>query len=138
MTAAREAVKLGFTEVERFSGGMDMWTFDGHYRDVATQVEAQVLRAAGAIFVDTRSTTAHAAGKIAGSIHATASDLQSDPVSALGGIQTTDTVVLYGVGGAPDAALANAAQAVEGAGFRTLYVYSGGWTDWTANGGATE
>jgi len=128
---------MGFTDVERFSGGMDVWTFDGHYLEVATQAEAQVLLTAGAIFVDTRSTTAHLSGRISPSIHATAAALQSDPVAVLGGVKTTDTVVLYGAGGA-DAALANAAEAVEGAGFRTLYVYSGGYADWTANGGATE
>ena len=128
---------MGFTDVDRFSGGMTTWTFDGHYQEVATQAEAQVLLAAGAIFVDTRSAAAYLAKRIASSIHATAAALQSDPVAALGGVKTTDTVVLYGVGG-KDAALANAAEAVEGAGFRLLYVYSGGYADWTANGGATE
>ena len=67
-SAAREAVRLGYTGIARFAGGTGDWGFAGYYFDVLTASAVQWAIDGGAAVVDARSLADYGAGHIAGAL----------------------------------------------------------------------
>jgi rhodanese-related sulfurtransferase len=134
---AREAVKLGFTDVARFPGGIADWFAAHYFRQtlLADDVEWWIDNS-GFPTVDVRTAVEYAAGHIPGARSEPLADLAVDPAATLAGLEAQG-FILYDQG-PPGATLYDVARRLEEAGFLGVYVYGAGYADWEASGKAVE
>jgi rhodanese-related sulfurtransferase len=120
---------LGYTNVERFVGGIDEWVLSERASEVHSAGQVQLDIDDGAVVVDMRSPTAFNAGHIEGAWNHSAASLIANPTGVLSGVSFDTTVILYGAGG-PVAEEYEAAEAVSTAGWKKVRYYSPGWAGW--------
>ncbi len=118
----------GWTAVERYEGGEFAWLQALYYFDVPGKAAVDNLIGSGALPVDTRSAVDYALGHLPGALWYPAALITASPDAFLLAAGT-GAVVLYGAG-APDAALRQAAAAVEGRAGRRIYLYTGGYANY--------
>ena len=138
---ARVAAQLGFTDVNRYPGGINGWFSAGHFRQI---IDAEGYEAKAAslalppIPVDVRSALDFGVSHIPGARNEPLAGFSVDPAAALSDLDpTNDSFILYD-SGSPSASLLDAAIALENAGFTGTYVYFGGFADWVTAGKPVE
>ena len=126
------AAKLGFTNVDRFTGGHDEWTMAGRFLEVRTGASVSDLLDDGAQAVDFRLPAEFDAAHLPGAVNSQALLVPTDPFGSVGSALQTDTVLLYGSGGGVADEYV-AAVVLEAVGFTKLYYYVGGWANWNVS-----
>jgi rhodanese-related sulfurtransferase len=119
---------------------MSAWTASHYVQEIpgADGVAGRIDREPPAVVVDGRTPEDYGEAHLPGARSAEPDDILADPVGSFPDLDTaTDELVLYGAGGR-EAALFEAAMALENAGFLRVCLYVGGFADWRASGGKTE
>ncbi len=137
---AREAVKLGFTNVQKFVAGWGAWFNAGHLYQLTQKTRVDdFVPGIDTVPVDCRAAGDYATAHLPGAINV--------PLPAPANIQdlldaratyTSDRLFILYDADDPGANLVNGAVELENAGYRGVVIYSEGIADWTANGGTTE